>query len=228
MGLEYRRQIEVVSTVSAGSLALLEDGFESTTVKWSAESLGGLAGGLYTSSAYNGNNSYRMQTRSAGATNNDYQGIVRYVGLSSKPRINFVARTQNMGVNTDAGREMYQFLVEGNLSNTTYEIVIDSVNRQLLYRNASNVLVAVPNFTTPGFADIFKRVEIQINIVTKKIEYVMIGDRKADMNTLTPYTVVTATNLSDMAVRIRAQQDQAVGGVGTDLRVDDIVITTPD
>jgi len=228
MAQEYRKQTEIVSTISIPTLALLEDGFESTTVKWENEQSGGLSGAQTSAASFNGNNAYRMQTRAVGATNSDFQGIVRFVGLSPKPKINFTYRSRNLAVDTAAAREMFQFVAELQNLTLTFELVLDAVNAQVLYRNASNVLVPVPGFVLPNNDDVWKRVEIQFNTSTRRFEFFSVGNRIVDMSTLPIFEQTFASNRATLTVRIRSQQDQGAAAISTNLLVDDVVITNPD
>lgn len=228
MSQEYRTQNEIVSTVSVPSLALLEDNFEATTVKWSAEASGGFFGGLFTTDAYNGNTSYRMQTRSAAAVNGDFQGIVRFIGLSQKNKINFSLRIRNFATNSRGGELQFSFTVRGVLRDTTYEIRLIPLSNVLQYRDSTNTMQTLAGYTLPNQDDIWTRVEIQFNLATERYEYVVVGRTIANLSGIQAYGVTTATTRSDMAVRVRSVQSEAAGLIGTDVRVDDIVILTPD
>ena len=228
MSQEYRTQVEQVSAVGIPALALLEDNFEATLNKWNGEQSGGLFGGLFAGAAFNGNQSYRLQTRSVGAVNLDYQGMMRFLGLTPKNKLNTSCRIQNFATNSRGGEIQFSYTFRLGLVNKTFEVRFIQLTNQLFIRDSTNTMVAVAGYTLANFDDIWTRLEIQINLVTGQYEYIAVGNKVISLAGISAYSVVSATHFSDLAFRLRSVQSEGAGAIGTDLRIDDLLITNPD
>jgi hypothetical protein len=169
-----------------------------------------------------------MQTRSALAVNGDFQGIVRFIGLTNKNKVNFSLRIRNFATNSRGGELQFSFTVQGALRDTTYEIRLIPLSNVLQYRDSTNVMVTLPTYVLPNQDDIWTRVEILFNLATEKYEYVVVGRQIANLSGLSAFGATVGTTRSTMAVRVRSVQSEGAGLIGTDVRVDDIVMINPD
>lgn len=228
MGKEYRKQVEVMSTVSIPNLALIEDDFAATLFKWDSKGTTGSVTDRDATIAYNGEASLRSKTRATGSVDGDEAYGLRYVQLTDRRFFNLSFVVKNKKIVTRAGTLYIRIEFLDSLGWGVFGLKLDDLNHKLYYYDSGGSWTELSGYTLVGMNDIYYRIEIQVNRLNRKIKYVKIGESQPDLEDVSFYNNSGVTGSSYINLVLGVIQNDGANESSAQANYDDVVLMTPD
>lgn len=185
MGQEYLRKTIVTSQTPSPIGQIFHDPFDFLN-GWSISGTGaGFAGVLSTTQAYNGQYSMKITTRPATPTIGDFVQAYKQISAfqAKKLRLSYYFSTDDHTVQT------CKFICARGLAGESaqFEVQLNQTANTLQYRNSSNVLTTLTEFTSVLTESLFGRLEIVVDQQTGKWVSITYGGVTKDMSGVDSY-----------------------------------------
>lgn len=185
MGQEYIKKTIVTSQTPAPIGQIFHDSFDFLSMWFISGTGTGYAGVLSSTQAYNGQYSLKLTTKSTTPTINDYVQALRQVSAfpAKKLRLSYYFSTDDHTIHT------CKFVCARGTAgeSTQFEVQINQTANTVQYRNSSNALVTLTDFTSVLTESLFVQLTIIVDQQTGKWVSIQLGGITVDMSGIQGY-----------------------------------------